>query len=408
MKILVVSQYFYPENFRINALCRDLVQRGHSVTVLTAYPQYPEGKFYTGYGFSVPYDKVWNGVRIERVKAYPRGKNLFGLLRNCVSFVQSANKWVKRCKERYDLVYVFGISPITAALPAVSYKLKFKIPMIYNLQDLWPESVHEVLGIRFPILTFLINMISNRIYKHSDKILCASRGFVDNLEAKGVPRERLAFWPQFCDDLGAQSDSEIWNDKSESFKIVFAGNIGYAQGLDLLIEAAKRLKNSGIVWYLVGDGRAKLELLEETEKHGLWDEVRFVGRVSEAEAQKYIASADCAFLSFKDNDLFSMLIPAKLQTYLSCRVPILAAVRGESAAIVDDAKCGIVADPDVDSLCNAIMAMTTLSSDERQKMADNGRLYYETNFMMKPLMDELERTMNDCVASTTEPNCVMR
>ena len=182
MKILVISQYFYPENFRINTLCRELTDRGHQVTVMTAYPQYPGGVIFEGYGFDIPYEREWHGIRIHRVKTYPRGKTPFGLLRNTISYVLSGNRWVRRCEEKFDAVFVFEVSPVTVGLPAVAYKKKFGTPVFFNLQDLWPENVHEVLGIRFPPLTWCINRVVDKIYKGSDTILCASRGFVENLK----------------------------------------------------------------------------------------------------------------------------------------------------------------------------------------------------------------------------------
>ena len=242
MKIRVFSQNFDPENFRINALCRELVTRGHEVTVVTGYPQYPLGRIYDGYGFDIPYDGQWNGVKICRVKVHPRGSNLLGMLRNTVDYVVQANRWVKNCRERFDAVYVFEVSPVTVGLPAVTYKKKFGVPMFFNLQDLWPENVEEVLGIRFGPLTWLINRIVDRIYGASNKILCASNGFADNLRARGVPEKKIAFWPQFCltPNLTQAQKPEIY--REDTFNIVFAGNLGDAQGLDLMVEAARELK----------------------------------------------------------------------------------------------------------------------------------------------------------------------
>ena len=288
MKILVVSQYFYPEPFRINTICRELVQRGHDVTVMTAYPQYPKGEIYDGYGFDVPYDKEWNGVKVHRVKTHPRGHNALGLLRNCVSYVVSGNRWVKQCKEKYDRVFVFGLSPATLALPAVTYKKKFGTPMYYYLQDLWPESVHEVLGIRFAPLTFVINQIVGKIYKASDKILCTSKGYVKNLEGKGVPADKPVYWPQFCTEPDFTDVDKPAEYGDDTFNVVFTGNIGDAQGLDLVVEAAARLKGKGIRWYLVGDGRAKERLEQLVADRGVQEDVIFVGRVSEAEANRYV------------------------------------------------------------------------------------------------------------------------
>lgn len=400
MKILIISQYFHPENFRVNTLARELVLRGHEVSVMTAYPQYPGGVIFDGYGFDKPYEQEWHGVKIHRVKTYPRGKGPLGLLRNCASFVVSGNRWVKNCEEKFDAVYVFEVSPVTVGLPAVTYKKKFGTPVFFNLQDLWPENVHEVLGIRFPPLTWVINRIVNRIYRNSDKILCASNSFVENLKGKGVMEDKLVFWPQFCLDprMDQLKRPEILS--RDTFNVVFTGNLGDAQGLDLMMEAARELKGSGIRWYLVGDGRARERLENLAREYALEEDVVFTGRVSEAEANNYAAFADAAYLSFRDNPLFHMTIPAKLQTYLACGAPVLAAAGGESAAIIRDHRCGIAVEPRLEPLVEAARKMAALSKEERQAMAQSARDCYETNFTMKDLVDRLE-TMMDAARRTT-------
>ena len=394
MKILVVSQYFHPEPFRINTLCQELVQRGHEVTVMTAYPQYPKGEIYEGYGFDVPYEKEWNGIRIERVKVPPRGHNAVGLLRNCAGYVTAGNRWVRQCKEKYDAVFVFEVSPVTVGLPAVKYKQKFGTPVFFNLQDLWPENVHEVLGIRFAPLTFVINRIVGRIYKHSDKILCTSNGYVKNLMDKGVPEDKLVYWPQFCTepDFTDAVKPEIYTD--DTFNVVFTGNIGDAQGLDLVVEAAAKLKGKGVRWYLVGDGRAKERLQQLAADRGVTEDVVFVGRVSEAEANRYVHFADCAYLSFQPNPLFDLILPAKLQTYLACGAPILAAAGGESAALINEAGCGVASPPQVDELVQAVQRMASLSPEERKTMADNAQRYSRAHFDKDALVDQLLDLMN--------------
>ncbi len=393
MKILVFSQYFYPENFRINTLCKELVARGNEVTVVTGYPQYPIGEIYEGYGFDLPYEKEWNGVKIERVKVHPRGHNALGLLRNCIDYVVAGNRWVRRCTEKYDAVFVFEVSPVTVGLPAVTYKKKFGTPIFFNLQDLWPENVHEVLGLRFPPLTWVINKIVDKIYANSDRILCASNGFVKNLKERGVAEEKLVFWPQFCPkpDFEGVQKPEIYSD--EYFNIVFTGNIGDAQGLDLMIEAAKELKGRGIRWYLVGDGRAKERLQKLAEEYQVTDEVRFLGRVSEEEANCYVHFADCAYLSFQDNVLFNMTLPAKLQTYLACGAPILAAAGGESAELIESVQCGIATPPRLPELIAAVEKMLALSSEEKAAFSQNAANYYQAHFTLKQLVDALEFMM---------------
>ena len=395
MKILVFSQYFYPENFRINTLCRDLVERGHEVTVLTGYPQYPIGRIYDGYGFDIPYEREWKGVRIERVPVHARGKTPFGMLRNCVDYVREANRWVRNCTEKFDVVYVFEVSPVTVGLPAVTYKEKFGVPMFFNLQDLWPENVEEVLGIRFPPLSWYINKIVDRIYAGSDKILCTSRGFVKNLTQRGVPEEKLVFWPQFClePDLSGKEKPEVYSD--DTFNIVFAGNLGDAQGLDLMVEAAGQLRGSGIRWYLVGDGRAKERLQKMVADSGLEEDVVFVGRGSEDEANRYVHFADCAYLSFKNNKIFNMMIPAKLQTYLACGTPVLAAAGGETAQLITSSGCGIVAEQECAALAAAAREAAAMSKEQRSEMAAAARKYYDGNFVMDTLVEELLELMEN-------------
>ncbi len=394
MKILIITQYFYPETFRVNTLCAELVRRGNEVTVLTGYPQYPIGKIYDGYGFNKPYDKEWNGARIERIKMRPRGKTPIGLFWNCYSFVQEGKKWVKRCKDKYDAVYVFEVSPVTVGLPAVAYKKKFGTPIYFNVQDLWPENAEIVLGITNKLIIGTINKIVNKIYSASDKILCSSQSFVNNIANRGVPAEKLMFWPQFCTepDFINMTKPECYCD--EHFNIVFTGNIGEAQGLDLLVDTAAKLKDTNVRWFLVGDGRAREKLENKVYENNLEDIVTFVGKVSEEEADRYIHFADCAYLSFKKNKLFDMTLPAKLQSYMACGTPILAAAGGESARVINEAQCGFVCEQDTDSLAHMVKNVV-LTSTELDVMRNNARRYFTEHFATELVIGELETMMNE-------------
>lgn len=392
MKILIITQYFYPETFRVNTLCKELVNRGHEVTVLTGYPQYPQGKIYDGYGFNKPYDKEWNGARIERVKMRPRGKTPLGLLLNCYSFVREGKRWVKKCKEKYDAVYVFEVSPVTVGLPAVEYKKKFGTPIYFNVQDLWPENVEIVLGIHNKLVIGIINKIVDKIYNASDKILCSSNSFVENIVNRGVAEDKLVFWPQFCTepDLSEMTKPECYRD--EYFNIVFTGNIGEAQGLDLLVDTASRLKDTKARWFLVGDGRARKDLEFRVNENGLSDIVTFVGKVSEEEANRYIHFANCAYLSFKKNKLFDMTLPAKLQSYMACGTPIIAAAGGESARVIQDAQCGFVCEQDADLLASVIKE-DVMRSNELTDMRINAKKYFDEHFTMDLVVSLLETIM---------------
>jgi len=280
-------------------------------------------------------------------------------------------------------------------LPAITYKEKFQVPMVFNLQDLWPENVEEVLGIRIKPVTWLINRIVDKIYGASDKILCSSRSFVKNLQDRGVDAKKLVFWPQFCrrPDFKNVTKPECFAD--DTVNIAFAGNLGDAQGLDLLLQAALQLKDKPICWYLVGDGRARERLERKKEEYGLSEQVIFIGRVSEEEADRHVHFADFAYLSFKNNKVFDMTLPAKLQTYLACGTPILAAAGGESAQLIRNHNCGVVCAPEVDKLISAAAYIMQLSWEEREQMSKAAVECYEKQFTMDRLVDQLVDIMNE-------------
>lgn len=390
MNILIMSQYFYPENFRVNDFSAELVKRGHDVTVLTGYPQYPQGKIYDGYGFSKPYDKVWNGIKVERVKMKPRGRTPIGLLNNCYSYVREANKWVKKCKEHYDVIYVFEVSPVSVGLPAVTYKNKFGTPIAFNVQDLWPENIESVLGIHFKPLIKTIDYIVDKIYKNSDYILCSSKSFTKNIAARGIDESKLYYWPQFCNmpDFGNMSKPESYS--NEYFNIVFSGNLGYAQGLDLLIDTAIKMKDKKVRWYLVGDGRAKEHLQKKVLENGIEENVIFTGRVSESQSNEYVHFADCAYLSFKNDKLFDMTIPAKLQSYLACGTPIIAAAGGESAEIINTAGCGIATGRDSGEVCRALSKLMEMNDEKRKEMRLAAQKYFSDNFEKNKVIEQFD------------------
>ncbi|MGM9642824.1 MAG: glycosyltransferase family 4 protein [Eubacteriales bacterium] len=399
MRILVFTQYFYPERFRVNILCKELKARGHDVTVVTGYPQYPQGKIYEGYGFNIPYETEWDGIRIVRLPVHARGHNLFGMLRNCLDYVLFGNRWVKNCSDKFDVIYVFEVSPVTVGLPAVTYKRKFGTPIFFNVQDLWPENVEVVLGIRFKPIIWVINKIVDYIYNNSDRILCSSRGFVKNIATRGIDQDKLVYWPQFCNDFDFSGCEKPIEYSEDTFNIVFAGNIGDAQGLDLLVDVAEELKNQNIRWYIVGDGRAKLRLQERVNSLGIADKVLFLGQMSEQVSNRYVFFADAAYLSFQDNPLFNMTIPAKLQTYLMCGTPVLAVAGGESAEIIQGNNCGLVSCYDVNTLCEAVRKMSAFSNDELAKIRRNCRLYYIENFNKDSLVEELITLMHTILKS---------
>lgn len=397
MKILIISQYFYPENFRINDLALELKKRGHEISVLTGLPNYPQGEYYEGYSDEINCDEIWNDIPIYRCKLRPRKKGSVNLIRNYVSFVIQANRKLKNLKQiDFDIIYVFEVSPITVALPAIHLKKKKHIPIVINIQDLWPENIIAVTGMINPIVIGLINKMVNYIYKHCDLILTASPSFVHKIKKRVKNKDKIVYWPQYSIVSKTTEKAFIYN--KGLFNIVFTGNIGEAQGIDLAIEAAKVLKEEKICWHFVGEGRSKEKLMEMVRVYGLEDKVFFHGFHPETEIPKYLKDADAALLILKPNPIFEMTIPAKLQTYLACGVPILGCVSGEGKRIIEESQAGIVSDEiSVDALVKACQKFICLNFKDLDEYKDKAYEYGEKYFNKSELINKLEKMMEELV-----------
>lgn len=393
MKILIVSQYFYPENFRINDLALELKKRGHEITVLTGLPNYPKGEYFEGYDDTKNCDEVWNDIPVYRCKLRPRKTGSVNLIRNYVSFVIEANKKLKELQNKdFDLIYVFEVSPITVALPAIKLKKKKNIPVIINIQDLWPENIVAVTGMTNPIIIGLVNKMVNYIYRHCDLILTASPSFVSKIKERINDKDKVRYWPQYS--TVNKTDEEVSIYDKEYFNIVFTGNIGEAQGIDLAIEAAKILKDKKICWHFVGEGRSKEKLEKLVNEYGINDRVKFHGFHPEKEIPKYLKDADAALLILKPNPVFEMTIPAKLQTYLACGVPILGCVSGEGKRIIEESKAGIVSeDISVDGLVKVCNQFIELPNDLLNEYKERSYCYGKSNFNKNKLISDLEKYM---------------
>lgn len=390
--ILVVSQYFYPENFRINDICKEWVKRGYKVTVITGIPNYPTGKFYDGYSFSKRRKEIWNGIHIIRIPLIPRGTNSIGLISNYLSFVVTGFFKSHFNSIKADYVFTFEVSPMTQALLGCWFAKKLKVPHYLYVQDLWPENVITVTGISSPKIIKPIDKMVDYIYKNSDEIFATSPSFVEaicNRKVK-VSHEKVHYWPQYAEEfyrpLERKSIKEIPDD--DSFKIIFTGNIGKAQGLDILPKTAKLLKNDNVKFVIVGDGRYLDELNMEIDKNEVRDMFIMVSRKPAEEIPSYLAACDAAFISFQNNELWSKTIPAKLQSYMACGIPILASANGETKRIIEEAKCGICSQIGVEK--ELAISIRKIKDDDLSQMSRCSRKYYENNFMKKQLIDEID------------------
>ena len=390
--ILVISQYFYPEQFRINDMCQEWVKRGYKVTVLTGIPNYPMGKFYEGYGYLKKRREKWNGIDIIRIPLIPRGSNSIGMIANYTSFVVSG--FVKNLlgNIKADYVFTFEVSPMTQALIGCWYAKKHHVPHYLYVQDLWPENVITVTGISNPTIIKPIDKMVDYIYKNTDEIFATSPSFVEaicNRKVK-VPHEKVHYWPQYAEEfyrpLERKSIEEIPDD--DSFKIIFTGNIGTAQGLQILPQAAELLKNEKVKFVIVGDGRYLEEFRREIKQRGVQNQFIMISRQPAERIPELLAACDAAFLSFQNNELWAKTIPAKLQSYMACGMPIIAAAQGETERVVTEADCGICcAIGDANRLSESIKSM--MKSD-LSAMAGRSRAYFEKCFDKHMLMNQMD------------------
>lgn len=388
--ILIISQYFYPEPFRINDLALEMQKNGFDVTVLTGLPNYPKGEYFEGYSKNKNCDEVWNGIPIYRCKLEARKKGSINLIKNYVSFVREANKKLKDIqKVNFDLIYVFEVSPMTVALPAIKLKKKKNIPLIMNVQDLWPENIIAVTGIDNQCIIKPIERMVKYIYRNCDLILAASKSFIPNIQKYLTDDEdKVQFWPQYSIVSKEDPIKNLFN--KQEFNIVFTGNIGKAQGLDLVIEAAIRLKNTPIKWHLVGDGREEKVLKQLVHENNLDKTIIFHGRKPESKIPQYLANANAALLILKPDPVFEMTLPAKLQTYMACGIPIIGCVRGESKRIINESKAGVVSqDISAQGLIDACKEMLNKSNHEYEVLKCNSLKYGVNNFNKDKLLNEL-------------------
>lgn len=395
--ILVISQYFYPESFKINDICIEWVKRGYKVTVLTGIPNYPEGKFYDGYGITKKRHETWNEIEIIRIPIFARGKTSVGMFLNYMSFVKSGFFWKCFTRLKPDFIFTFEVSPMTQALVGVWFAKKRRIPNYLYVQDLWPENVEIVAGIKNKFVVRSVSKMVNYIYKNCDKIFATSPSFVQNIQRRVSDKGKVIYWPQYAEDFYLPREkkaiAEIPDDNS--FKIVFTGNIGYAQGLDVLPKTASILKQQGntdVKYVIVGDGRYKEKLIQEIKDGDVEEMFTTVCRQPAEKIPGILAACDAAFISFMDSPLFEMTIPAKLQSYMACGMPIIASASGETKRIIEESECGICCElGKPDDLAAGILKLKESSLEE---LSRNSRMAYMANFDKNRLLDEMDTYFN--------------
>jgi glycosyltransferase involved in cell wall biosynthesis len=396
MNLLVVSQYFWPENFRINDLCVELKKRGHHVSVLTGNPNYPNGKFKEGYSFFNCQVQYFEGIKIYRSPIISRGKGRgLRLIINYLSFVLFSTIRLFFIKEKFDKVLVYQLSPGTIGIPAIIAGKYFKCPIIFYIQDLWPESLTDAGGINSKMVINFTDNMMNYFYNKSEFILVQSRGFINHLVKKGLSEAKIKYIPNTSESFyrPVEKTEQYKNMFPEGFNILFAGNIGFAQDFETIIKAAKELdkKNIHVNWIILGDGRAKPSAMSLIKELNLENRFFFLGVFPSEEMPHFFSCADLLLVSLKKSKIFSITIPSKIQSYLACKKPIIANLDGIGADIISESKSGLCSDSgDYNNLSNNIKIYLAMPDSRRQEFAQNGHKFYLKEFERNIIYNKLE------------------
>lgn len=394
MKVLVVSQYFWPESFRINELVNSLHGLDCQITVLTGQPNYPEGVVHKGYKGYTTDRHEYNGYSILRVPLIPRGKSgALRLFANYISFMISAcifGPWLLR-KKKFDTILVYAPSPILQVIPAILIKKIKKIPLTTWIGDLWPESLQSSGFIKNRFVLKLVEYVVRFIYKHNDLLLVQSRSFLTPVKALcgSVPVE---YFPNPGESIFGQET----NNQSEGlllplgFNIVFAGNLGGVQALDTVLDAAESLKAEHDIYFtLIGSGSRGDWLQQEISKRKLKN-VSMPGRFPSDYMPNIFKQADVLLVSLVSNETYKITVPSKVQSYMAAGRPIICALEGEGAIIVTEAGAGIVIPPEnASALVAAVLDLKKMPRNEIEKLGNAGRNYYEKNFNSITLSKQL-------------------
>lgn len=398
LKILVVTQHYWPEPFNFSEICEELVAKGHDVTVLTGLPNYPEGEIYPGYEHGKNRYEMRGGVRIIRSPLIPRGKSTVQRVVNYFSFSHEASKLTVGLESDFDVVLAFQTSPVMMAEPALAYGKRTGTPVLLWCIDIWPECLTAG-GIPAGSPPYKVfKQVSKRIYKSADRVAVTSPSFKDYLhDMFGMDKAALIDLPQYAEDIFACETEGIPDGYDlQKFNVTFAGNIGSAQSVETIVEAANLLKdNERIVFHIVGSGSSEEPCRNLAKAYGLTN-VIFHGRHPLEEMPKYYQASDAMIASFANNPVLSYTLPRKIQSYLAAGKPVLGTVSGEAARVINEAPCGLASDPeDPVGLAANCIALSEQPAELIKALGEKGRAYYEERYTKRAFFERLEKSLQE-------------
>lgn len=400
MRILIVTQYIYPENFKSNELAFELAKRGHQVEVLTGIPNYPEGRYYEGYGLFKKRCEKKNGVKFHRCFQSPRGRKAsgLGLACNYITFVISATLWVLfyfAWKKRYDAIITHEPSPITQIIPAIFLGKLRRVKVYSWIMDIWPDAMlNSVSPGLYKMVAPILTEITTWVYKHSEKLLITSKGFEQLINRNGNFSDKIVYYPNWSVDLMTLPKDYPLPTMPEGFRIMLAGNLGESQNLDAIGEAMKLLRDCPEVkWIFVGDGSWKQWLDDYIKENNLENCAYTLGRFPGNAMASFYAKADAMLITLRSGFIdLEMTVPARMQSYMSAGRPVLGMIGKGAADLIAESDCGYsVSAGDYKALADVIRNKVLPNRDGFEKKGSNGRRYFEKEFMLDHCIDHIEQ-----------------
>lgn len=390
MRILIVSQYYYPEQFQINEIAPELVKRGHEVTVLTGLPNYPTGEIFAGYKNGKRTEEI-DGVSVIRVKEHPRKKGPFHLLWNYVSFAFWGKKEARKLPH-YDIVLCYQLSPVSSLAPAIVYAKKNHTPLVAYCLDIWPESAKAHTSIK-PLYQ-AIAKYSKWVYQKCDHIAVSSRPFIDYLErTNGISKKKMSYIPQHAD--ASLLEKDIGTEENGIVDFMYAGNLGQGQRVDVIIKAAAQIRHKKFLVHLVGDGSQRDALEKLSELLGVQDKVIFHGNQKREDMPAWYTMADVLLITLRGDNAVGNTMPGKLQAYMTTGKPIFGAINGAASEVIREAQCGAcVAAEDFNGLAE-LMAAYIDSPYCFDECGVHAQDYFMKHFTLDIFMNKMERLLKE-------------
>lgn len=388
MKILIVCQHYYPENFVIYKFAEQFVRDGYEVHVLTGKPNY-------GYGYILPAyknisEEVINGVNVHRVNLKPRKKGRLSIISNYLSFWINSKKWVRKTKLKFDYVYSMSLSPVTICSAGNLYKKKHGVKHIIHCLDLWPESVLVTKAVRKNSLMYrILYHWSRSIYKNASKILVSSPSFKDYFaNVLKLPTDNISYVPQ--SSLIEDTDI-IPYEYGEGTHILYCGNLGLIQLIPLITAAMDKLRDQDIYFHVIGMGPMADFLVNDIKERRLEDKVIYHGPIIAKHAASYFKNADAIYVSLKGDGTVGKTIPSKLQMSMAFGRPIVGVLKGDGRTVIQESGGGFLAEENADSVKDALMAVHNITKKEKDRLGSLNYRYYQEHFSLGKVCSLIER-----------------